>query len=343
MNEFVLHRCDVRVLLSHMALYGLGAILQESGVENVRLGWTIGMQPRPWINGTGLTRQVLDTAVGDHARAHTDPESWTQRDIELNGAHRGLMSPRLTSCGTKEVWHQLQASREQVLDTLTEQHAWADLSYLAALGEPSYWRYNRQGQSLQDDAASRLEMQPRNHGSEFVRSRLRKLAKSVAERAPGTVVAGIAGDQITDEIGSDAVDSSTPTGLSVPGATDNALAWCALWGIGQLPTAPRVGTAAVTSGHLGRPRSEWFYAPVWTQPWRPARLRTMLAAMQLRNAATADLPAATLTADPAQLLAARKWLTTRSVIGVMRFPVERFGSNSAPERRAMRGTKLSLQ
>jgi hypothetical protein len=81
----------------------------------------------------------------------------------------------------------------------------------------------------------------------------------------------------------------TMAGLAGPGPTDNALAWCALWGISQLPLAIRIRSIAVTTGHLGRGRQEFFYVPVWQSPWRPARLRAMLASTQLRIAASSGL------------------------------------------------------
>lgn len=56
MNPFILGRGDVRVLLSHLALYGLGAMLDDAGLADVRVSWTTGMRPRPQITGEGLTR-----------------------------------------------------------------------------------------------------------------------------------------------------------------------------------------------------------------------------------------------------------------------------------------------
>jgi CRISPR-associated protein Csb3 len=338
-NEIVLGRSDVHSLLSHLALYGLGAMLDDAGVPDVRVAWTSGMQPRPRVTGRGLTHEIVDRVVGDHARAHAAAPSWVQRDIALNGKDRGLMSPRITPIGEKVIWERLRADRHHQLDLLTGSRTWPDLRFLAALGEPCYWSHNRQGAALQDDGASRLEMQPRNQGSEFVGTRLRKLAAAVATRRPGTVGKGIAGVNPIDEIGADKVDSRTPTGLASPGPTDNALAWCALWGIAQLPIAERVNATAVTSGHLGRSRSEWFTMPVWQAAWRPARLRSVLAGRQVHDAATAGLPDR-WTVDPSRELAARSWLTARGVIGIVRFPIERFGSDSAPERRAMRGNLL---
>jgi CRISPR-associated protein Csb3 len=95
---------------------------------------------------------------------------------------------------------------------------------------------------------------------------------------------------------------------------------------------------------LGLSRNEWFYAPVWHLQWRPARLRSILASAQLRTFAHDGLLDDELSSTvrdmppPTALTAARQWLSTRGVAGVVRFPIERFGSDNAPERRAMRGS-----
>jgi hypothetical protein len=81
--------------------------------------------------------------------------------------------------------------------------------------------------------------------------------------------------------------SRTATGLASPGPTDNALAWCALWGISQFPLAMRINDTAQTSGHFSRARKEWFYVPMWQGAWRPARLRSVLASQELRTFAGA--------------------------------------------------------
>jgi CRISPR-associated protein Csb3 len=342
MSEIVMRRADARTLLHHLALYGLGAILDEAGVPDVRISWTPGMQPLPRLTGTGLSRERLDEAVRAHAQARATETSWLHRDVELSGTPRGLMSPRLSTFPDAETWARVQAARHDELDLLTDAHAWTDLRFLAALGEPCYWSRNRQDVTLQDDGASRLEMQPRNQGSEFVKNRLRKLADALAARAPGAAAAGLDGSGSRDEVGEDALDSRTPTGLASRGPTDNALAWCALWGIAAFPTVARVNATAQTSGHIGRSRSEWFYTPVWERPWRLSRLRTVLAARQLRDLAASALPAP-WAADAEGETAARSWLAARGVIGLVRFPIQRFGSDSAPERRAMRGTTLPTE
>ncbi len=339
MNEFVLDRSDVRIMIWHMALYGLAAIVQDAGIPDVHLSWTGGMEPRARLNGPELSGEVIATAVRDHAAARSH-DTWVQADVVINGTARGLMSPRLTPFGDdQELRARVQQLRHRELDQLQERRQWLDLWLLAALGEPSYWSFNRKGDKLPDSGASRLEMQPRNQGSEFVGTRLRKLAEAVAARTPQTVQEGLSGAAIRDEIGKNAVTSSTPTGLTNPGPTDNAVAWCALWGISQFPLAYRVEGAAVTTGHLGTTRSEWFYLPVWQQPWRPARLRTVLAGDQLRTLAAADLRLRRTVSEP-QALAVGTWLACRGVVGAVRFPIERFGSDLAPERRARQGERL---
>ncbi|MGH3565330.1 MAG: hypothetical protein ACRDRH_04730 [Pseudonocardia sp.] len=261
MSEFVLRRADARVLLSHLALYGLGAILEDAGVPDIGLVWTAGMTPRGVISGAGLTGDLVDALVREHAGNHAVEPSWVLRDVELKGSARALMSPRLTPFEEPKIWRQVQRARRAEIHRLTESKNWLDLRFLATLGEPCYWSRNDKDSTLQDDGASRLEMQPRNQGSEFVGTRLRALAKNVSARVPGAVASGIEGLTTTDEAASNKARSLTATGLANPGPTDNALAWCALFGISQLPTAPRINSAASTSGHIGR-RREWFYVPV---------------------------------------------------------------------------------
>jgi CRISPR-associated protein Csb3 len=279
--------------------------------------------------------------VARHASARAADGSWVQRDITVKGSARGLMSPRLSQFSEPE-WPGLQQERHAVLNSLTDGRSWLDLRLIAALGEPCYWhRDDRKDRILQDDGASRYEMQPRNQGSEFVGNRLRKLASSVAQRDQGTILAGLLGESVDDEITANAPDSRTATGLAGLGPTDNALAWCALWGISQFPIAYRAKGIAVTSGHLSYRWQEAFYVPVWHGPWRPARLRSVLASEELSVLAGKGMEGSRST-DMA-VSEARAWLGARGVDGVMRFPVRKFGSDNAPERRAMRGEPIPVR
>jgi len=362
MSEITLGSCAPDVLLSHLALYGLAAILEAAGVTGVRAAWSRAGDPRPVISVPDLTGEQAAAIIAAHARQAANSASWLHRSTTVNGSPRALMSPRLSAFGDDETaWRQAQQQRHQVLDELTASGNWLDLRFLAALGEPCYWVRDLQGRIQQDNAASRLEMQPRNRGSEFVGNRLRKVAAAVAARTDSQILSGVLGQTVRDEAGSDSADSRTATGLAAPGPADNALAWCALWGISQLPLAmriqtnPRIPVRAVTTGHLGRGRSEWFYAPVWAYPWRPAMIRTILAAAQTRTAASEGLdrsgrPLATDRTGRAQPMAtgsdlttACRWLAARQVTGIVRFPVARLGSDNAPERRAMRGQPIPVR
>lgn len=348
MNDFILDRGEPQIALSHLALYGLGAILQESGYD-VRLSWTARMRSRPCLHLAEAGDELIGAAVQAHAAHHASAEGWVFRDAPFPGEKRGLMSPRLSTFGDRETWQRVQHARHEVLDQITDQRRLLDLRMLAALGEPAYWSTNSKGEIQQDDGASRWEMQPRNRGSEFVGTRLRPLACAVAARKPATIAAGLAGSSAPGDTGNTPARLNDPVGLAANGEYDSALVWCALWGISQLPLAPRTcagrrtGTAA-TTGHIGQSRNEWFYAPLWHQPWPPARLRSVLASAQLRTAVSGGLSLRDRERPSAPAVtAARAWLSARGVAGMVRFPIQRFGSDKAPERRAMRGELLSVR
>lgn len=335
MTRLVLAGSDSRVLLSHLALYGLGAILEEAGATP-RLGWTSGMDPRPAVHGAGCTPAEVAAAVRAHAARRAEPDAWVNRTLPDKGKLRGLMSPRLTTLAVPKGWRDLEERRNETIDEVTARRAELDLRMLGALGRPAYWRM-RARQRRQDEGASRWEMQPRNQGSEFVGTKLSPLARAVAARSDNEVLGGLTGAAPVDEINSRKADSRTPTGLAPPGPTDNALAWCALWGLSQLPLALRVGRAAISSGHVGPPSAGWFHTLTWNGGWRMARLRSMLASQQTREVAeshvldrSGDRTVAGVLGDEA----ARSWLAARGVTAVMCFPVSRHGSDSAPERRA---------
>lgn len=349
MTGLTLAGCEPRTLLSHMALYGLGAILESAGARDVRLGWTGTANPRPYVSATDADDLAMAELVLGHAKTHNVEESWVRRDVTFAVKSQGapkttttaLMSPRISQLAGPSAWELLQRSRCEVLDELTAGQRWLDVRFLAALGEPCYWSYSRKGDSLQDDGASRLEMQPRNTGSEFVGTRLRKLGDKVARRDATGVRAGLTGNSVTDELDK-APDSRTATGLANPGPTDNALAWCALWGISQFPLAMRINGTAKTSGHFSRGRQEWFYVPMWAGPWRPARLRSVLASRELRAFAGSGLAESAGIGD-LDVSKARTWLRARGVEGTVRFEILKFGSVNAPERRAMSGQLISVR
>jgi CRISPR-associated protein Csb3 len=318
-----------RVLLTHLALYGLAAICHDANQATARLGWTGGMNPRPHLH-TDRTPDEIAQIVRAHARAAT---TWTGEVLALGSTARGLMSPRISVINDDAQWRRLQEHRHRVLDALTESRRELDLRLIAALGEPCYWRYTTREnppRRLQDDASSRLEMQPRNQGSEFVGTRLNKIAAAVADRAPEQIRDALLGTYTNDEAGNNKPDSRSATGLDAPGPVDNTLVWCALWGIAHVPLALAVTRPATTAASVKTGR-EYIYVPFWRGRWHPARLRTIIASSHLREAATESVT------QPPASNASHPWLSARGVMAVITFPVGIFGSQNAPERRTATG------
>ncbi len=338
---------DVRVALSHMAAIGLAAILEDAGASDVGVGWAGGLDPQPIVTARGIDWSEAADRVKVHAQRHAAESDWTAATIDDGVTRTGLMSPRIKPRNTEAGWLELASHRREVIDDQVTRRRWLDLHMIGALGEPAYWRFNAQRQRLPDDGASRWEMKTRNGGKEFVQHRLHPLARRVADRSLEGIRDGLVGVSVRDEAGSDDLDSRTGTGLTGPGRVDNAIAWCALWGISQFPVVPRVMRPSRTAGHLRPPRSDaiprygWFYLPVPIRPIALPRLRSIIVSGHLARAA---VPADMTTADAAlSAEGARTWLINRGIGAVVRFPIGEFGSANAPERRALLGTVVRLE
>jgi CRISPR-associated protein Csb3 len=339
---------DITVAFSHLASIGLASILEDAGVETVALSWTGSLDARAIVAAPGIDWDRAARIVHDHAAAHAPDSNWTAATVAGPGGPAGLLSPRIKPPADDDGWLLLTKARRAVIDEQVRRSQWLDLALIGALGEPAYWRFDdargsRSANQLDrrpDEGASRWEMKTRNRGEDFVAHRLRKLAISVAARGLDAVRDGLAGASVVDEAGSDAVDSRTATGLAGPGPVDNALAWCALWGISAFPVIPLIRRPSRTAGHLPRGRAvsgrrdDSFYLPVPARAIGLARYRQIALSDQLATVSLAavDDQTGTLGAE-----AARAWLVARHVGAIVRFPIGIFGSASAPERRALLG------
>jgi CRISPR-associated protein Csb3 len=309
-------------------------------VPAVRVGWTGTLDPRPLVRVDAWGPEAMAEAVRAHAEQHIADGTWVEQ---------GSMSPRITPPKGADAWDALAIERRGVLDRLVAEQAMLDLRLIGALGEPAYWRFDDQGRRQRpDDGASRYEMQPRNSGATFVRNRLRKLADAVAGRDAQAILDGLTGETVVDEAGSGAPDSRTATGLAGPGPIDNALAWCAMWGISQFPVVHLVERRSRTAAHLDGPRGAgprhgWFCLAVPAAPMSLPRLRTVNASRHV----TEVVAQASDEASPAEAgiaaEASAAWLLGHGVAAVVRFPVEEFGSGNASERRALTGTVMGLR
>ncbi len=329
------------VLLTHAALWGAGAIA-STVCGGSRIGWTAGLAPAPVLRGIGI--EDLADAVHERAVQATDPEHWVQAGLP-HEPERALFSPRVKTLPDEASWVAWQQARAEHVNRLTTDVSVLDLRMLAGLGEPSSW-HEFNGKPRQDHAASRLEMQPRNQGSEFVGTRLRLLAAAVGGRSPEQVAAGLTGARRVDEAGNDSPDSRSSANLRPPGPTDNALAWVAMWGLASAPVVHQLRRPSRTAIHLpwqrdmglsDEVRAGHFVVPLWRGWWTVARLRSVLSSRAL-----AEVGTFALTADRVPAGREQQWLTSRGVTGVVVMPVHTYGSTSSPERRAMSGRSIRL-
>lgn len=328
-------------LFGHLLLYGVAALCEDAGLRGLTVSWTAGQTPRPCVSAPDLDADLLGHIVSDHARARIGGDSWLQLGLPHDPA-RALLSARIKPPPDAVQWKALQDARHQALDTLTSKRSLVDLAFLSALGQPAYWRHRADGSITPDDGATRIEMQPRNQGSEFVGTRLRAVATAVAERAPEGVRNGLIGEREVDELAGAQGTSRSGVNLRPLGPTDAAQVWAALWGFSWLPLALKAHARARTAGHLPRERggqapvAGTFVTPAWQGGWRPARARSVLRSGQL---AAIGASAAEQQSAPDQAVA---WLWARAVRAVWLFPVETSGSTTAPERRALGGRLVRL-
>lgn len=324
--------------LTHFALFGLGAICEAELEVSARVWWTDERIPRPQLD-IGQEPQAIADAVHRHATARTTRDSWVALRVDHERRSTAAFSPRIKEPSTPQAWRNLQTTRRAALDRLVASRAWLDLRMIGSLGEPAYWLIDR----TPDGGASRWEMKTRNRGEEFVGNRLGPLGGYVAARQAHEVLSGLTGTTINDEAGGNQPESRSATGFARPGPVDNAIAWCALWGIGQFPVVHHTREQSATAGTnvpSRRTHPTFVFLPVPTCPITLARLRTIIASRHLAAAAT-DLQQASAL-DEIAVDGSRKWLADRSIRALVRFPVFVSDNPSAPERQILDGSIVPI-
>mgnify|MGYP001344532221 CR=1 FL=1 len=356
---------DIHYALSHFALYGAAAILEHELATTARVRWVTPDQSEISLSSEGLTEEQVADALHAHAVRHVD--SW----VQAVHAHRtgkkvttvGTLSPRMATPADSASWSALQSARQSLIDTQLHDHQWLDLAFIHALGEPSYWNIDQTGALRPDLGASGWEMKTRNRGEEFVQNRLARLAASVAGRKPKQVLDGLTGAYFNDEVGKNAADSRTPTGLRNPQPTDNALAWMALWGISLFPVLHRAsspsgrgqqqGAPSITTAQLGRNmpnitllRRRYTVLPELERPTRLSTLRSVLVSAALsRLAATAirNEPATGFRIPDPRSPSDQAWLRAKGISGLLLSVVTATDNPNAPELSVDRGRLVVLQ
>lgn len=340
MSEFVFGG-GIEHALTHFAGLGVASILEDAGARDLRVRWSDESVPRLILDAPGMSVVDVATAVLAHAVRHAAPASWVQRHFELAGSAKkvevGLFSPRIAAPGGEQAWKDLYTARRASLDEEINQ-TWLDSMMLQSLGEPAHWQFGNKD-ARYDEGASRWEMKTRNRGEDFTRNRLALLATSVSGRAVDEIAEGLAGTSLNDSKAGP--DSRTGTGLVPPGSVDDTVAWCALWGISGFALYPQVQGLAVTPG--AGPRNRFhptlMVLPVFTTPTAPAKMRRVLRSQDFAEGALGE---ASSGVDQIQQSVARNRLSEQGVRCLVRFPIKKAGSASAPERQVLAGELSSL-
>lgn len=327
-------------LFSHMALLGLGSILEDSGINSVRVWWNDEELPIIGFGGELSELQIAEI-LKTHASIKTSDSSWIAKTFvsvrEAKPTPISLLGPRTATPKLPQDWPDLEQERESALDTLDQA---IDQRLVQGLGYRSWW--HRVGTNTRADTGANIwEMRTRNRGTEFLPDRLFPLAKIVSERSVGEIADGLVGRTSIDEHGNNATDSRTPTGFSLPRPVDNGLAWCALWALSLLPVPYRWNPATAYPAFLPK-RSvnqdadrHQLLMPVPNSPLSLARMRMLLRSAELIQVADGRPSSSEIKQQTAW-----DWLQAHGAAAVVRFPVRYVGSSSAPERQSLSGIRV---
>lgn len=329
-----------RSAFGHFALVGLAAIVEDSG-SRVRFGWEVkGAAPRAFLE-CDLSLDEIAKVVHQHAGHHLTSDSWMQVTTNVGvNKERPIFAPRGVKLSPDQC-EDYVGQRRKWLSENQESAMGLDGRMLLGLGEFAWW-HNVCNLRSEDDGASRWEMKARNKGMDVVSHQALKLAKAVVDRDLTAVREGLSGVAIVDEVGKNSLDSRSSTGFQMPGPADNALAWCALWGMSAFPVAHQTPEAATSSHGLsqtpctfGRRRvhPERAGLPVFDGPISLRRYRSVV----MSRALDVELFHRGRASD-GEVVRSSDWLLHQGVQWVLDFTIHLGGSSSAPERALRSGT-----
>ncbi len=324
--QLTMNGADPRFLASHLALFGIGALLQSSfGHGQVRVAWTSSMDPRPVIEivGTNDWQDIYDALMTQTQAAH----AWLDESFpDGTRKPRGLMSPRRGIA--PDDWPAFVERRHAVVDALDAANSLVHLRMLGGLGEPSYWHRNRKGEHQPDYGASRFDTQPRNSGSELVTNRLRKDAAAVERMGPDQLLVALtAANPVSD-------DPSACAGLAPNGTFGSAISWFAHWGMALCPVAPRANLRSLTTTFLDTGPA-MCALPMTTSLLGVSRLRDLLATHHAGVVVAAGTP-------DGRRATSEAWLRAQGIQCVARFSFRNDGTASAAKWIANLGDLVTI-
>ncbi|RSX51590.1 hypothetical protein [Bifidobacterium callimiconis] len=351
---------------SHLLLIGLASILEDADGQRTCMIWwkergKAVIRPSDdlsWEDCAGIVqahaRRWRDSPWLNASDVYSEAKKTTKQAKNAVTAERATLSPRLGTPSSPDKWQLLERNRVQAIDGL---QTVLDRRYIGALGEPSYWSGDMAANGYTPDrGATRWEMVARNRGQEFITGRLRPLAEAVSARDVPQIEDGLRGQKTVDETGKNKSDSRTPTGLRNPSVTDNAQAWCALFGVSAFPvmksTTNKRGNTAAFSQITGQ--NPFAILPIWLAPWTLDRYRTVARSRALLTIGLDDAFSNFMLDDAGEsrtrsdittvtVRQGRQWLKDKGVEYCMVFPQYVSDNKSAPERWLMKGHPVFLK
>ena len=326
---------DIQVLLSHMVLWGLAAICEDMELPGILASWSDTPTPQPILH-VDASKDDVAQAVIDHATRSADHDSWLSKTtcVSADGKRAvALAAPRTAAPANDEIWRRVDEEHCALLDDLESR---LDQRLLLGFGYRSWWAVERSGKIRADFGCNAWEMRTRNNGTDVVKDRLLPLAREVQAWSISEVLDGLTGTRLNDVVGKNDAMSHTGTGFCLPQPVDNARAWCALWGLANLPVMAHTSRGVVSPALLSAsdiPGQNRRHLVMFgsRRPMTLARARAILRSSQLPQASAPE------SVDAGQFRRAVGWCRAHGVDIAIRFPVDVVGSASAPERRALHG------
>jgi len=255
-----------RLLVAHLAAYGLAVALEGAGVE-AYVGHDPDSQSFEPVVAFAGERAAVAEAVRASARA---TEAVVERDIEpgkRGNDRRAVIWARASFANDPDRATLVLGLRQELVDAAEADDTPFVAALLASLGAPATWGGDRVKPS---DGATALDGVLGNHTSDLVRGVLRPARRAAAEipddafASPGL---GPAGDQ------------HDKTGWAPPGTdVDLAHQWLAVLGLSLLPVAHRATARSATPAcwRLSRPTRHGVTLPLLAAPVSLPRLRALL-------------------------------------------------------------------
>lgn len=328
----------VETLLSHMALLGAALIAEDAGLQRVRLWWSDAPRPVPHLEYEGDGPEDLAKSVRTLAQRLAAEHSWTHARVETGAEGKPLEFSTLFNGRTKtpqtaEAWEEVEQKRAT---GFTEMQSPLERELARSLGRQAWWFVDAKPLKPAS-GANNWEMRARNQGLEFLDDRFIPLAREVSSWGDEQIVDGLCGRTVNDVIGKNQSDSRTATGFTELGATDNAVAFCALVALAAPTVMHRVKEASASAAFVARRGNDLgvLLMPVAAMPVTPRRLVAVMRSRELIEHGMAFRSEAG--DEDATTIGAGRRLASWGMIATVAFAQWVSDNKNAPERKALTG------